>query len=562
MTAKRAARKLRHAPASTPPDSLRAAHVPTLAWVIAGLTAAVAVWRLLGLRQLAWAQDDAYISFRFARNLLHGHGLVYNVGERVEGYTNFLWTLLSAIPMALGQPDPLASMNGVGFGALAVTVAMLIAFGLVLARRGNIAAPFGALPLLFTYSFAMWFISGMEAGLVACFTVIGTVLVALAPERLRWAPILASLAGVLAMLTRADGVVVWIALAIVGMGDAWLRTRQFRKPLVAWLLPVFVIFLPYTVWRIAYYGSAFPNTYYAKAIYLPAWDRGWKYLTTFFSVYPISPLLLVPPLAAMIARDGMTRRFLSAGSLITALTLLYVLRVGGDFMEWRFLVAMIGVLLPAIVIGMPIIVGRFSGRFSRLGGAIAGVMTALGLAVLMQLRVSAAVRTAMDGQEVIPELARYCDDRVFNWRGVGQRLDQIIPQGTRIATGAAGLIPFECDRPILDQHGLVDREIAHEPLTPQTRGRMGHDHFIRDLDELRRRGAAIELVWGIPDSVPPATTLRLPVGLIWVSARIADGRWTSFVVLDSTRLQLAPLRQNPDVRVAVGQDSTVVLHLE
>lgn len=558
MTAKRAARKVRHAPASTPVGNRPATHVPVLAWIIAALTAAVAIWRLLAIRPLAWAQDDAYISFRFARNLLHGHGLVYNVGERVEGYTNFLWTLLSAVPMALGHSDPIAWMNGVGLGALAVTVAVLIAFGLVLAKRGNVAAPFAALPLLFTYSFAMWFISGMEAGLVACFTVIGTVLVALAPERFPWAPTLASLAGVLAILTRADGVVVWIALAIVGVGDAWLRTRSLRRPLVVWLLPVFVIFLPYTIWRVAYYGSPLPNTYYAKAIYLPAWDRGWTYLTTFFSVYPVGPLLLVPAVAAVVARDDMTRRFLAAGSLITALTLLYVLRVGGDFMEWRFLVPMIGVLLPAIVVGMAVIVGRFS----RLGGAIAGVTTALGLAVLMQLRVSAAVHTAMDGQEVIPELARYCDDRIFNWRGVGRRLDQIIPQGTRIATGAAGLIPFECDRPILDQHGLVDREIAHEPLTPRTRGRMGHDHFIQNLDELRRRGAAIELVWGIPDSVPAATTLRLPVGLIWVSARIADGRWTSFVVLDSTRLQLAPLRRDPNVRVAVGHDSTVVLHLE
>jgi hypothetical protein len=47
-------------------------------------------------------QEDAFISFRYASNLIQGHGLVYNVGERVEGYTNFLWTLILAGGMALG----------------------------------------------------------------------------------------------------------------------------------------------------------------------------------------------------------------------------------------------------------------------------------------------------------------------------------------------------------------------------------------------------------------------------------------------------------------------------
>ena len=40
--------------------------------------------------------DDAYIAFRYGRNLMQGHGLVFNAGERVEGYTSLLWTLLLA----------------------------------------------------------------------------------------------------------------------------------------------------------------------------------------------------------------------------------------------------------------------------------------------------------------------------------------------------------------------------------------------------------------------------------------------------------------------------------
>ena len=56
---------------------------------------ALAVGLVLAV-QRASIFDDAFISFRYARNLLDGHGLVWNPGERVEGYTNFLWTILLA----------------------------------------------------------------------------------------------------------------------------------------------------------------------------------------------------------------------------------------------------------------------------------------------------------------------------------------------------------------------------------------------------------------------------------------------------------------------------------
>ncbi len=62
--------------------------------------------------------DDAYISFRYARNLVDGHGLVWNPGEWVEGYTNFLWVLILALGMKLGvDPATTAAIGGVLAGA-------------------------------------------------------------------------------------------------------------------------------------------------------------------------------------------------------------------------------------------------------------------------------------------------------------------------------------------------------------------------------------------------------------------------------------------------------------
>jgi len=58
--------------------------------------------------------DDAWISLRYARNLIEGQGLVFNRGERVEGFTHPLWVLLDAIIVALRLPPrPVLSLLGV-----------------------------------------------------------------------------------------------------------------------------------------------------------------------------------------------------------------------------------------------------------------------------------------------------------------------------------------------------------------------------------------------------------------------------------------------------------------
>ena len=68
--------------------------------------------------------DDAFITFRYAQNLVEGLGPVYNPGERVEGYSSPIWMLGSAIAIAVGA-DPVVSSKWAGLlaaGALSVAV--------------------------------------------------------------------------------------------------------------------------------------------------------------------------------------------------------------------------------------------------------------------------------------------------------------------------------------------------------------------------------------------------------------------------------------------------------
>jgi hypothetical protein len=129
----------------------------------------IAVQEMIELR--AYTIDDAYISFRYARNLVDGHGLVYNLGEPVEGYTNFLWTLLIAAGLKLGAaPESFVNGLGITFGVGTFVFTYWVAERL---------APSGPVPCLATWLLASTAIFnghavfGLETAMFACLLMAG-----------------------------------------------------------------------------------------------------------------------------------------------------------------------------------------------------------------------------------------------------------------------------------------------------------------------------------------------------------------------------------------------------
>ena len=114
--------------------------------------------------QLQYTQDDAYISLRYAKHLVAGEGLVFNPGERTEGYSNFTWTMLLALFLKLGAP-PIETSRwlGVFFGAAAIFVAARFARAL----EGRVGpATLGTAALVAGNSaYALWSTGGLETAL-------------------------------------------------------------------------------------------------------------------------------------------------------------------------------------------------------------------------------------------------------------------------------------------------------------------------------------------------------------------------------------------------------------
>jgi len=494
-----------------------------------------------------WVQDDAYVSFRYARNAVRGDGWVYNAGEPVEGYTNFLWTALATVPLANGAADPLPFMHRVAVGLWLASFGLLIALGIGLWAAGLWAAPLAVIPLAYHWSYNLWFFSGMETPMVTCFTIAAVCAVALDPRRHAWSLGAASGCAVALMMTRPDGVVLFVALAlaVLWMDGAWLqRERRWGRGVVLPALPLLLVFAPFQAWRLSFYGSLYPNTYYAKAAYLPFYTRGLRYLWHYLWIYRLWPFLALWIGAMWTPRAPLERRFLLAAGLSALAVGFYVVRLGGDFMEWRFLTPISGVAYPAIVVGACALGQALGARWRRrAGGAARAALPsligwgsgALAAALLTWATIASApaARTRqIDDQETIPLLRRYTDPGRFDWATAAHVFDAVLPRGARLATTSAGVIPYICDRPTLDLHGLTDATIARVPIDPAHRGRMGHEHWLQDPLAIRARGADVILEWVDPNSYPRSVAVPPHDGVELVSVQLDDGRFVDFTLLN------------------------------
>lgn len=231
----------------------------------------VAALHLARFRSVDHALDDAWISFRIARNLLQGQGLTYNAGlPPVEGMTNLSWTLLSAVWIrAWPDLDPIAPARLVGGLCQLGAVLGIGVAARGLARREGATAPAAALAVLvaaglaaLSGSMAFHATSGLETGLWALL-VAASVERALAGQGLA----LGALLG-LAFATRPEaGLLGPLLIALLALGG---HPRQAARAVGLFALAVAGV----EVFRLWSYGALVPNTFHAKA---PTGEGAWEY---------------------------------------------------------------------------------------------------------------------------------------------------------------------------------------------------------------------------------------------------------------------------------------------
>jgi arabinofuranosyltransferase len=276
----------------------------------------------------SWLSDDAYITLRTVDNFIHGYGLTWNVDERVQVYTHPLWMwLLSALyfcthEMYYSVLVLSLILSVLAVGLVAVYLARSLALGLL-----------AILLLAASKAFVDYSTSGLENPLTHLLLVL-FLLVYFSERWGRHRLFYLALLAALATVNRMDTVLLYLPALVYSFcqSPGWKR-----------LGAVLLGFVPLVVWEgfaLWYYGFLFPNTAYAKldtgigTAQLLA--QGVGYLTSSVKFDPLLCIVMAAGFVLTIAGRQWRHVSLLVG---VALYLLYVLKIGGDFMAGRFLTA-------------------------------------------------------------------------------------------------------------------------------------------------------------------------------------------------------------------------------
>ncbi|UCD64543.1 MAG: hypothetical protein JSW34_03655, partial [Candidatus Zixiibacteriota bacterium] len=299
--------------------------------------------------QLNFTQDDAYISYRYVANYLNGDGLVYNIGERVEGFTNFGWVVYLILWGAFKAGYiTVSKVTGFIFGAGVIVVTFLLA-RLVCDKRNSVLLWLAVLLAGVNQSLAYWSPAGLETAAFAFFASLSLYLY-MTGHRL----LIFSL--VLSVLLRPEGVLVAGLLVIIEAIERRGRPKfSLRCALIA-----AVLLLPLAAFKILYYGSLLPNPFFAKtALSTDKLIDGLTYAGRFLAHYGFYGVFLLVPLLFY-------RKLSVAGRAIWLFTILYtvyIVLVGGDVLKvHRFFLPVIAPAAVLAALSLSLLAARLSLR--------------------------------------------------------------------------------------------------------------------------------------------------------------------------------------------------------
>jgi len=433
-----------------PPPPSRAARRLEAVVLIAILAGFVVI-----ARRFDFLQDDAYITFRYIKNFIAGNGLVFNVGERVEGYTTFLWTLLLTLPMKAGI-DVLSVSRTLGILFSLGTIALLWPLSDLVAPGPRPIAfrVIGPLLLASCGAFAYWTVSGMETAMFSFFAVLGVVLYLRERERTAKVP-LTPLVYVALSLTRPEGMFLFGLLGLHRLAETalgppeerWRRVRQ----LVIWTLWYMVPIGAFTIWRLTYYGHFFPNTYYAKAGFSSEYlAAGWEYFLAYARNYLFGGWLLAVPVAVLLWKRRTSEMMYLIGLVLAYSG--YIVTVGGDVLHaHRFFLAIAPFLYLLVQESLVALYAMVRGPVTLARIGVYGVGLFLAYATytypLAQLQDVEAKEKGL----------------VEHMALLGRWIKGNTPPGAVMAATTIGAISYYGEIPLIDMLGLTDSTIAHHP---------------------------------------------------------------------------------------------------
>jgi arabinofuranosyltransferase len=429
----------------------------------------------------AWISEDAFITLRHVDNFLHGYGPVFNIAERVEGFTHPLWFAVLAFFRWMGLSPKGAAI----LPALLASFGSLYILFFKIRIRDETGSPSFLNPaaaiLIGTSAFIDFGTSGLETALSYLLLVVYAKFIL----ENRWLkqPILTGLIASCLVMTRPDFGIFLILIFSMYLYE--LATKKIPLKQFVQLLVFPILFVgSYQIFRMGYYASLLPNPFYTKSGSGAHWSQGLKYIWDLFQGSLVPVILFLAILMFFLKRNH--------GNLKNRLLVLFsgmihgffVIRGGGDFMHGRF-------LLPAFLL----ITLSQTGVFERLLDKktvfkIVCIVLCL-IFFFSSLRVTPIQKRGQPihlnitderyfyyKDKIIPLKYLFTDTMILIWKTIGinyQDLARNAELNIRIAYKNVGFTGFYAGPRVyvLDELGLTDPVVSRMALT--MRKRPGHE---------------------------------------------------------------------------------------
>jgi hypothetical protein len=391
--------------------------------------------------------DDAFITFRYARNWTAGFGPNFNAGgSHTEGVTSFGYLLVCTVPHLLGI-DVVAFAKAIGVASALATAWLAARLARQLSRGvtegGDLAAAFAAATFLGFHATAIHAASGMETLLAAA------LLTALVHAHVR-TEMNGNEIGALSLalgLVRPELNVAAVLLlaATLWRGGVPQRARIARGAALAYLLPGAVYFAA----RAAYYGYLLPIPFYEKVAGGPVFPAAAGVVG--FARTLLAALALFAAIPTALAPRAMAIPWLAIGAVMA------VGLLPDPVMDFDFRYCMPAVPIATAIAGVGfahlalLVASQRPARARLLGGFTAAALVLL---------VAGAYPPARDA---LRERRAYGQALASTHVRLGHVLaDYRAARPALVAIGDAGAVPYYSGLPVIDTYSLNDPAIAIE----------------------------------------------------------------------------------------------------
>jgi arabinofuranosyltransferase len=458
--------------------------VRSIIWRIISLTglAVIICFYLVSTLKARFIQDDAFTSLRYVKNFINGNGLVFNIGERVEGYTNFLWVIILSVIEKINRTfslglliEDIAQYLSIFFGITIMVLTYLLSNVFIKTQENNAQGEFVNIIYRLLPVFMMsastpliyWSSSAMETSLFV-FLFLLSVLIHLKSKNEKhnyWFVIIS----VLNALLRPEGIVFFIIIMSYGLYAEYLKhkdkkiiqrifnsfNRSIRIELTLFLLPI----LFYLIFRFIYYGYFLPNTFYAKTEFSYQFIvRGIRYFLDFSKAYLFYGIVLLIPFSLVLLKKVDNR--ISLFFIIIFTWIVLVILIGGDVLPiHRFFIPVMPLIYILFSLSLIEIISFIVKK------SLVRSLSKISIATIIILLLIVNYGNQKEEMMIKRAYESGLVKKMKIYAGWIEEQSRMKNEGEKItvAMSTIGAFSYYSDARVIDLVGLTDSYIAHHP---------------------------------------------------------------------------------------------------